>query len=319
MWTLDELVDRVRRALAAEYPGAPNNRVRDLPDRRAIRWYTTIGLVDRPLGMRGRSALYGPRHLLQLVALKRRQAEGRTLAEIQAELAGAADDALAGVARVPAELLVMDGAEPEDGPVRSRFWAAPATALPARAAAAAPGRPTGLPGTATVAGPAAATEAAQPATGQGGQPAAARGAQPAATQTAQPFAAPGAQPAATQTAQPAAAGSAQPAATDAPQPAAPRAVRPDMPADAARAGAPPTRTDATPAAGSDPPTRAAAGLGAAPGAAAVGGVALGRGAILVLPGLPTDADRAAIAAAARPLLDLLADRGLLNTENGSPS
>jgi hypothetical protein len=39
----------------------------------------------------------------------------------------------------------------------------------------------------------------------------------------------------------------------------------------------------------------------------------------MVPGLPTDADRAAIAAAARPLMDLLADRGLLNTENGSPS
>src|SRR5919107_2355616 len=123
MWTLDELVDRVRLALAAEYPGAPNNRVRDLPDRRAIRWYTTTGLVDRPLGMRGRVALYGPRHLLQLVALKRRQAEGRTLAEIQAELAGATDESLVGVARVPDALLAADGPAPDDGPVRARFWA----------------------------------------------------------------------------------------------------------------------------------------------------------------------------------------------------
>ena len=48
-------------------------------------------------------------------------------------------------------------------------------------------------------------------------------------------------------------------------------------------------------------------------------MALGRGAILVLPGLPADADRTAIAAAARPLMALLAERGLLNTEDGSPS
>src|SRR3954467_10901912 len=105
MWTLDELVQRTGRALAAEYPGAPNGRVRDLPDRRAIRWYSTIGLVDRPLGTRGRTALYGPRHLLQLVAIKRRQAAGRTLAEIQVELAGASDDTLAATAQVPADLL----------------------------------------------------------------------------------------------------------------------------------------------------------------------------------------------------------------------
>src|SRR5688572_31421751 len=113
VWTMDELVDRVRQALAAEYTGAPNGRVRDVPDRRAIRWYTTTGLVDRPLGMRGRSALYGPRHLLQLVALKRRQAAGRTLAEIQAELSGASDTALGEVARVPADLLVASGPGPD--------------------------------------------------------------------------------------------------------------------------------------------------------------------------------------------------------------
>ncbi|HWO64299.1 MAG TPA: MerR family transcriptional regulator, partial [Umezawaea sp.] len=86
MWTIDELVERVGAALTAEYPGAPNGRVRDVPDRRAVRWYATTGLVDRPSAMRGRTALYEPRHLLQLVAVKRLQADGRTLAEIQAEL-----------------------------------------------------------------------------------------------------------------------------------------------------------------------------------------------------------------------------------------
>ncbi|GIF15641.1 helix-turn-helix domain-containing protein [Actinoplanes teichomyceticus] len=127
MWTMEELVDRVRIALAAEYSGAPNGRVRDLPDRRSIRWYSTIGLVDRPLGMRGRNALYGPRHLLQLVAIKRLQAAGRTLAEIQAELAGTSEEALSEVARVPSVLL---NSEPPPPPPADRppFWkAAPAT------------------------------------------------------------------------------------------------------------------------------------------------------------------------------------------------
>ena len=64
-----------------EYAGAPNGRIRDLPDSRSIRWYSTIGLVDRPLGTRGRNALYGPRHLLQLVAVKRLQAAGRELVD----------------------------------------------------------------------------------------------------------------------------------------------------------------------------------------------------------------------------------------------
>lgn len=111
-WTLDELVERVAAALAGTtYPGAPNGRVRDLPDRRAIRWYTTIGLVDRPAGHRGRTALYGPRHLLQLVAVKRLQADGQSLTQIQAALTGATDAVLRRVARVPAEA------------GRPRFWA----------------------------------------------------------------------------------------------------------------------------------------------------------------------------------------------------
>ncbi|MGB9227511.1 MerR family transcriptional regulator [Mycobacterium sp.] len=131
-WTLDELVRRVAVGLAdPAYPGAPNGRVRQLPDRRAVRWYTTTGLVDRPV-MQGRTALYNARHLLQLVAVKRRQAEGRSLAEIQAELAGATDDTLRRVAAVPDEVIK---AEPEGQSLaarpsrRARFWAqAPAPA-----------------------------------------------------------------------------------------------------------------------------------------------------------------------------------------------
>src|SRR5919206_202776 len=101
-WTLDELAERVGAALAVDYAGQPSGRVRDVPDRRAIRWYTTIGLVDRPVAHRGRTALYGPRHLLQLVAVKRLQARGLPLVAIQQELAGATDTQLARVARLPA-------------------------------------------------------------------------------------------------------------------------------------------------------------------------------------------------------------------------
>jgi DNA-binding transcriptional MerR regulator len=101
-WTLDELAERVDAALAVDYPGQPSGRVRAVPDRRAIRWYTTIGLIDRPLAHRGRTSLYGPRHLLQLVAVKRLQASGLPLVSIQQQLAGATDTQLARVARVPA-------------------------------------------------------------------------------------------------------------------------------------------------------------------------------------------------------------------------
>jgi hypothetical protein len=100
-WTIDELARRAADALASEGVRAPNGRVSGAPDRRVIRWYATIGLLDPPLRTRGRTARYGPRHLTQLVAVKRRQAEGHSLAAIQAELAGATDTTLHRVAGLP--------------------------------------------------------------------------------------------------------------------------------------------------------------------------------------------------------------------------
>jgi DNA-binding transcriptional MerR regulator len=125
LWTLDQLTEQVGSALASGYDGAPSGRVRSVPDQRAIRWYATIGLVDRPAAMRGRTALYGERHLLQLVAIKRRQAAGRSLAEIQAELTGATDTTLRAIAQLPDSTPVP--AKPAPTPRPDRFWTATTT------------------------------------------------------------------------------------------------------------------------------------------------------------------------------------------------
>jgi hypothetical protein len=91
-------------AAAAVLTGSdqPNGQVRAVPDARSIRYYTTLGLIDRPAAMEGRTALYGERHLQQLVAIKRLQAEGLSLVEIQAKLHGITPRALAELAKVPA-------------------------------------------------------------------------------------------------------------------------------------------------------------------------------------------------------------------------
>ena len=81
-WTLPELVDQVAERLAA-LPAPKNGQVRAVPDDRTVRYYGTIGLLDRPASMRGRTALYGSRHLAQVVAIKRLQSTGKSLAEIQ--------------------------------------------------------------------------------------------------------------------------------------------------------------------------------------------------------------------------------------------
>ncbi|WP_329424645.1 helix-turn-helix domain-containing protein [Streptosporangium sp. NBC_01495] len=137
-WTIGELAERASAALT---PTAQlNGRVRDVPNERLIRWYSTIGLLDPPSARRGRVAMYGRRHLLQIVAVKRRQSDGRTIAEIQAELAGATDQTLESIARLPGPP-PEHTTEPSPGhppappaetgsprAARPRFWAGPAAA-----------------------------------------------------------------------------------------------------------------------------------------------------------------------------------------------
>src|SRR6266540_1023172 len=118
LWTLDELAGRVDAALSVGYDGQASGRVRDVPDPRAIRYYTTLGLVDRPIARHGSTVLYGPRHLLQLVAIKKLQARGLPLARIQVELAGATDQqlqrvaTLQGVRLADGVTLLLDQARP---------------------------------------------------------------------------------------------------------------------------------------------------------------------------------------------------------------
>jgi DNA-binding transcriptional MerR regulator len=127
-WTIAELAERAAEVLT-DAPSRANGRVRDVPNERLIRWYVTVGLVDPPLSRKGRVARYGQRHLLQLLAVKRRQAEGRTLAEIQQELTGATDEALAAAAGGPGPGPAPNpGPGPGPGPALAtpdRFWARP--------------------------------------------------------------------------------------------------------------------------------------------------------------------------------------------------
>ena len=118
-WTIAELGERVESALAESgYQAPENGQVRAVPDLRTIRYYTTLGLLDRPLEMRGRTALYGARHLYQLVAIKRLQGEGLSLGEIQTRLSGLDDRALARIAKV--EKAATQAPKRREG----AFWAA---------------------------------------------------------------------------------------------------------------------------------------------------------------------------------------------------
>ena len=89
---LDELSDRVAHELRERglLGAAADGRVSAAPDARTVRYYTTLGLLDRPR-IEGRQARYAERHLLQLLAIKALQAFDLPLAEIQQRLYGRSD------------------------------------------------------------------------------------------------------------------------------------------------------------------------------------------------------------------------------------
>lgn len=88
----------------------PTNAVaRAAPSMRAVRFYVSLGLLDRPEGA-GTAATYGYKHLIQLLAIKIRQREGQTLDVIKKEMAITTGDALE--RRVATALASVLGAAP---------------------------------------------------------------------------------------------------------------------------------------------------------------------------------------------------------------
>ena len=90
-WGLGGLVEAAEELLGQAEAAPADQRVSPRPDARTVRYYQSIGVVDRPLAYEGRQARYGRRHLLQVVCVKLLQVRGHSLAQIQAALAGRAD------------------------------------------------------------------------------------------------------------------------------------------------------------------------------------------------------------------------------------
>lgn len=93
--SLDELARTVQRELSERgwLDAQPDGRVAPAPDARTVRYYTTLGLLDRPRIV-DRQARYGRRHVVQLLAIKALQRASLPLAQIQARLYGINDEEL---------------------------------------------------------------------------------------------------------------------------------------------------------------------------------------------------------------------------------
>jgi DNA-binding transcriptional MerR regulator len=112
-WTVEELVNLSQTYIS--HTGS--RRVRWNPNPRLIRYYTSLGLLDRPFGVRGHTVYYGRRHLLQLLAIKALQSEGEPLAAIQERLQGLPDADLRSFAQLP-----DDWQTPQPEATRDDFW-----------------------------------------------------------------------------------------------------------------------------------------------------------------------------------------------------
>jgi len=143
LWTLEELGHHVARALAASPAPSVSGQVSEVPTERTIRYYGTLGLLDPAVERRGLRALYGRRHLLQLVAIKRLQAGGLSLREVQERLLGLTSAKLEAIAQLPEldtapTLARRQTALSFEAPSRRRtdFWAARPAQLEFRSGAA---------------------------------------------------------------------------------------------------------------------------------------------------------------------------------------
>jgi len=114
-WKLEELADKSQQFLSDE---GESNRIQWVPNGRQIRYYTTLGLLDKPFGGRGSGATYGPKHLLQLIAIKRLQHQGLKLAKIQPILAGLSVEKLTELLGFSQEWLTELKAESAEEPTR---------------------------------------------------------------------------------------------------------------------------------------------------------------------------------------------------------
>ncbi len=101
------------------------SRVREVPDERTARFYSSIGLLSPPTRFDGRRAFYGRRHLLELLAIKRLQSRGLTIRQIRDKLKHASLSDLTAISTVPPGILQQAVRQAQQDPSLD-FWPRPA-------------------------------------------------------------------------------------------------------------------------------------------------------------------------------------------------
>jgi len=100
-----QLADEAARLISRFVPRQERGSVAELPDERMVRYYSAEGLISAPEGKQGAAAVYGYEHLLQLVVIKRLQAEHLPIRKIKELVEGKSESELE-------QLLDIDQARP---------------------------------------------------------------------------------------------------------------------------------------------------------------------------------------------------------------
>jgi DNA-binding transcriptional MerR regulator len=78
-----QLADEAARLIEQFVPRQERGSVSELPDERMVRYYSTEGLISPPEARQGSAAVYGYTHLLQMLAVKRLQADHLPIRKIR--------------------------------------------------------------------------------------------------------------------------------------------------------------------------------------------------------------------------------------------
>ena len=83
-----QLADEAARHISRFVPRQGRASVTELPDERMVRYYSAEGLISPPERKQGPAAVYGYEHLLQLLVIKRLQAEHLPIRKIKEVVEG---------------------------------------------------------------------------------------------------------------------------------------------------------------------------------------------------------------------------------------
>lgn len=109
-----ELADAAAQLVLHVVPAQNRGNVSDLPDERTVRYYLAQSLLSEPLGRRGSASIFGYHHLLELLVIKRLQAQNLRIKQIREQLTGKSTAELEAMLEIPASSEPPDNFELPD-------------------------------------------------------------------------------------------------------------------------------------------------------------------------------------------------------------